>query len=65
MDEKQAEAVAEALGGTTYQSGGETWLVVLHREDGKVVVVSDDAVCEYKDDEAFEKSKPSKTIVLH
>jgi len=41
MDEKQANAVAEALGGETWQSGGDIWLVLLRRSDGRLVVLSD------------------------
>lgn len=65
MDEKNAEAVAEALGGETWQSGGNIWLVVLRRADGKLVVLSDDVICEYNNDEAFENNSPALSILLH
>jgi hypothetical protein len=65
MDEKQAKMVANVLGGQTWQSGGDIWLVLIERTDGKLVVVSDEAVCEYKNEESFEKAKPEKTILLH
>ena len=65
MDEKQADAVAEALGGRTWNSGGEIWLVLLDRADGKLVVISDEAVCEYADQKAFDAVQASATIVLH
>lgn len=64
MDEKQATAVANALGGETWQSGGDIWLVVMHRADGRLVVLSDDVICEYLDEDAFEKSQASSSIVL-
>lgn len=35
MDEQQATAVAEALGGETWQSGGGMWLVIVRRTDGR------------------------------
>ena len=54
MNESQARIVAEALHGETWQSGGGIWLVVFRRTDGKTVMISDEVVCEYEDDEAVE-----------
>ena len=65
MDEEHAEAVAKALGGEPWNSGGGIWLVVLRRQDGSVVVVSGDVVCEYGSEEAFEASEAAASIVLH
>lgn len=65
MDEAQAEAVAEALGGSAWQSGGDIWLVITRRADGKVVAISDEVVCEYDSEEALGTGKPSATMVLH
>ena len=31
------------MGGETWQSGGDIWLVVMHRADGRLVVLSDEA----------------------
>jgi len=64
MTEEQAKSVADALGGDTWQSGGETWLVLLRRADGALVVLSDESVCEYKTEEAFEKGQPASTVLL-
>jgi len=47
MNESQADNVAKALGGETWNSGAEIWLVILKRRDGKIVVISSDSVCEY------------------
>lgn len=65
MDENQANAVAEALGGETWQSGGDIWLVVFRRSDGRVVVISDEVVCEYVNDDAFEAGDAETSIILH
>lgn len=65
MDEQQATAVAEALGGETWQSGGDIWLVLLTRADGRLVVISDEVVCEYPNADAFEQSRPAASIPLH
>ncbi len=65
MNESQATAVAEALSGEAWQSGGDIWLVLLRRMDGKLSVISDEVVCEYDDEKRFEKAKPAKTILLH
>jgi hypothetical protein len=64
MNEEQAKAVAEALGGSEWQSGGGIWLVVIRKQDGEIVVISDDAVCEYKNEDAFEESKADTTVFL-
>ena len=58
MDENQADAVAEAL-------GGETWQILLRRGDGGLVVISDEVVCEYEDEAAFESNRPKTSVVLH
>ncbi len=43
MTDEEATAVATALDGEAWQSGGEIWSVALRRQDGRLVVVSDDA----------------------
>jgi hypothetical protein len=64
MNEDQATAVAEALGGKTWQSGGGIWLVLFHGKDGRMIVISEDAVCEYDDETSFEQGQATKTIFL-
>lgn len=65
MNEEQAKAVAEAIGGDPWQSGGDIWLVLCRRADGKLAVVSDEAVCLYEDDHAFETAQATDSITLH
>ena len=65
MNEEQAEKIADILGGSTWQSGGNIWLVLFERNDGKLVVLSDEAICEYDSQEALNKSKPETSILLH
>ncbi len=65
MNESQAEQVAQALSGEAWQSGGDIWLVLLRRTDGKLTVVSDEVVCEHDNEECFEKANPAKTVLLH
>ncbi len=62
MTEEQAIAIADALGGETWQSGGDIWLVLIHRPDGHLVVLSDEVVCEYENQEAFDESKSTNAI---
>lgn len=64
MNEEQANAVATALGGETWQSGGDIWLVLIHRADGRLVVISDELVGEYESQEAFDDAKPAASIFL-
>ncbi len=44
MGEEKATAIAEALGGEAWQSGGDIWLVLVHRRDGHLVVISDEVI---------------------
>ncbi len=64
MNEEQAEAVATALDGDSWQSGGDINLVLIHRKDGRLVVLSDEVVCEYKSEEAFDQCRADKSIPL-
>jgi hypothetical protein len=64
MTEEQATAVADALGGETWQSGGDIWLVLLQRADGKVTAISEDIVCEYENEESLHMGTASLSIPL-
>jgi hypothetical protein len=64
MEEEQATAIANALGGEAWQSGGDIWLVLVHRQDGHMVVISDETVCEYESQEAFDEGHTLSTILL-
>ncbi|MFC2076822.1 hypothetical protein ACFLT7_07050 [candidate division KSB1 bacterium] len=65
MDEESAQSVAEAIGGDPWNSGGNIWLVLCNRSDGKLVVVTNEAVTEYANQDAFDENHPSATIFLH
>lgn len=65
MDEQQANAVAKALGGSAWNSGGGIWLVRFERADGKLVVLSDEVLCEYDSEEAFVQTEASALVMLH
>jgi len=64
MDEMQATKLAEILGGETWQSGGDIWLVLIRRNDGHLIVFSDESVCEYESEEAFENAITASSIVF-
>jgi len=65
MNEEQATAIAKALDGEAWQSGGNIWLVLIHRDDGKLVVISDEIVCEYENEEAFhEGARATSSVYL-
>ena len=64
MTEERAAVLAEFLGGETWQSGGEIWLVLRKRHDGKIVAFSDEVVCEDEDEGAFERSEVWNSILL-
>lgn len=64
MDETKAKQLAELLGGEPWQSGGDIWLVVIRRADGKVVAISDEVVCEYAVEAALEGGEPETAVSL-
>ena len=64
MDETIAKQLAAIIGGDPWQSGGDLWLVVIRRPDGRVVTVSDEVVCEYSDDEAMVRGESANSITL-
>ena len=64
MDESKANAIAELLGGYAWNSGGGIYLVVIDRADGTRVVVSGEAVSEYRDEEAMESGELLASIRL-
>lgn len=64
MTEKKAVTLAKAFGGESWQSGGEIWLVLRKRQDGKIVAISDELVCEYEDEDAFERSEVWNSILI-
>jgi len=65
MDEQSARSAAQALGGSAWHSGGGIWLVRFERADGRVVLVSDEIVCEYSDALAADQGEPTGSIALH
>ncbi len=64
MDESKAETIATLLGGYAWNSGGGLHLVVVEREDGHKVVISDEIICEYRNDETMESGEPLVSIRL-
>lgn len=64
MDEEKAEALAKLLGGETWQSGGDIWLVIIRRLDGKIVAISDEVVAEYNSEDGLADGKPIAQIII-
>ena len=64
MNEEQANTIAEAMGGEVWQTGGDIWLVLFRRQDGKIVALSDEVVCEYDNDDQLESGRPAASIIL-
>ena len=64
MDEVQAQKLAEILGGRAWQSGGDIWLVVKQRSDGRFIAISDEVICEYASESNFENNQISQSVLL-
>ena len=65
MDEQKASKIAEVFNGQVWNSGGGIHLVCIERADGHLVVISDEVICEYDNQEAFEDNNPGTSIILH
>ena len=64
MTKLEAEQIAETFSGRSWRAGDGVWLVIVKQPDGKVLVVSDDLLCEYETQKHFEQALPSQTIPL-
>lgn len=64
MTEEQARQIAKLMDADSWNTGGEIYLVIFRRTDGKIVALSDEVVCEYADEEALEAGKPTRSITL-
>ncbi len=65
MDENEANKIAEVFNGKVWDSGGDIHLVCIERDDGHLVVISDEVICEYANAEDFEKNIITNTIILY
>lgn len=65
LNAETAEQVAKALGGEAWQSGGGIWLVIIRRKNERLVVLSEDVVCEYASESEFDEGRPLKFIALN
>lgn len=64
MTEKAAREVAQELGGEPMQVAHESWHIAIRQGDGRLVVISDVAVWEYPDEQAFREGRADKTIPI-
>jgi hypothetical protein len=64
VDEPSAQALAEVLGGDTWDTGGGLWLVLKKRSDGRVVAISDEAINVYENDESVQTGLPLESVLL-
>ena len=48
MTEKDCKAIAKIVEGEPWQSGGNVWVVVIRRDNGSLVMMSDECVSDYK-----------------
>ena len=62
MDQSSAETIAKIFGGDSWNSGGEIWLVLLRRSDGRVVAISDECVSVYEGEESLQTGQAGESI---
>lgn len=63
MNEDKAKKIAAIVGGETYQSGGDIWLVIIRKHEG-IAVISDESVCSYRSEDAFLQGDPPVDSVI-
>lgn len=64
MNENAAKAIAQDLGGEPKQISNDNWHVMIRHENGRLVIISDLAVWEYADEQAYQDGQADKTIPL-
>lgn len=64
MTESNAIAVASALGGEAWHSGGGIWLVRMVKRTGRVILISDESICEYESESARADGKVFQEIMF-
>lgn len=64
MTLEQATAVAQALGGEVFHSGGGVHLVRFPREDGGITVLDENGVCAYRNDQAMGDGNESAGVTF-
>lgn len=63
MNQKQAQLLADIVGGEAWLSG-EHWVVSVNRPDGSVVVIATDSVVEFASDSDLDSGIETKRICL-
>jgi hypothetical protein len=67
VNEEWARSLARLIGGDPYQSGGNIWVVLFRRPDGRFVVIGEDGVDIYESadhyDRYYEAGQPEPDCV--
>ncbi len=64
MDEHQAWTIAQSIGGETWQLTCENWVALKRRKNGRLVAISEECICEYASEKAFDTGTADVTIRL-
>jgi hypothetical protein len=64
MTESSARSLARELGGEPVEVIDQNWHVVIHHSDGRIAIISDIAMWEYADEQAFRDKRVERTIPL-
>ena len=64
MKMERAQEIAEVIGGAPYELEDGSWMVLIKRKDGRLIVVSDQTVEEYADHDAFRLGRCYSCISL-
>ena len=65
MNEQQANQVADVLHASAWNSGGGVWLVMIPNHEGELIVISDDEIGVYHDEEDFEEGEAIASYSLY
>lgn len=64
MNKEQAKQIVELMNTDYWNSGGDIYLLIFRRNDGKMVALSDEVICEYENEEALEAGKTGRAIAI-
>ena len=64
MNKEQAKQIVELMNTDYWNSGGDIYLLIFRRNDGKMVALSDEVICEYENEESLEAGKTGRAIAI-
>lgn len=65
MTKKEATAISDVLGGDPFQMPQGDWIVKIRSDLNRLVVIFDDLICQFANEEDFLDSNPITTFAIY